>query len=88
MIQWIKEVFEKAMTIPDYNSRLWFAMNSLVCTTLLIVVVFGFVLSNNRVDYIEMTIILASGGSLGASLGRFLTKKSQTNGDNGGGVNQ
>lgn len=70
----IRELFNKLMSQPEWNSRFIFLVHGLASGIGVLVLTLGFLWSKDRSLYPDM--ILAVGGSGGMSaVGRYFTKK-------------
>lgn len=72
--QWVKEVLEKCMTVPDYNSRLVFLLSGIGSVISVVTLVIAFIFSKEKSGY-DMMVLAVSGGALGHGVNRYLTKK-------------
>lgn len=70
-----KTWFEKALTLPDINSRLVFMAQGLCAALCTLVLVVAFIFSNKHPQEYEYMVLAVGGGSAGSAVGRYFTKK-------------
>lgn len=74
MKKWIRDLFEKCMTLPDYNSRLVFLTSGVGSMLCVLALVIAFIFAKDKTGY-DMMVLAVSGGAVGHGVSRYLTKK-------------